>query len=424
VEVGTGTSPLCRGRAGSVDPWSDSLAVVSDPSGTGAAAGGSDLLTGSRRPPELDALAARCIVLADDDFAGYSPIYERIARELADDDDALALLAGTAPVGRTPVLALAAVHDIVLAEPDGPLAAIYAGRVVTDPWPPFRELLLDRSADVLDRMATRSIQTNEVGRSAALLPALAAARAEAVAAGDERPLALVELGPSAGLNLLLDRYAVTYRRGDDVVATVGDPASPVRLECEVRGPAEPVLDGLPVPIGSRVGLDISPVDVTDPDARRWLSACVWPGVPDRPERLAAAIELARLDPPHLVVGDAVTDLAPLVASLPHDVLPVVISTWALAYLGRDGRSAVLASLDEVGTTRDLALVSAEEPRITPWVPALPAAVEACGDADGDGTGTLLGLRTWRGGEAHDEALALCHPHVRWIAWVPGAGGSR
>jgi hypothetical protein len=148
-------------------------------------------------------------------------------------------------------------------------------------------------------------------------------------------------------------------------------------------------------------------------------------VPDRPERLAAAIGLARLDPPRLVVGDAITDLAPLVAALPDDVLPVVISTWALAYLGRDGRAAVLAALDEVGATRDLAVVSAEEPRITPWVPAPPPAVEACGDADGDGTGTLLGLRTWRGGEAHDEALALCHPHVRWIAWVPGgAGGAR
>ncbi len=397
---------------------------MSEPSGTGVSSPGNHVLTDPRRSPDVEALAARCIVLADDDFAGYSPIYERIARALADDDASLALLLDAAPVGRTPVLALAAVHDIVLSEPGSPLAAIYAGHSGADPWPPFRELLHARTAEVLLRMRTRSIQTNEVGRSAALLPALAAVRAAALAAGDDRPLALVELGPSAGLNLLLDRYAVTYRRDGSVVAVVGDPSSTVQLACEVRGPADPVVDGLPVPIASRVGLDLSPVDVTDPEARRWLSACVWPGVPDRPERLAAAIELARLHPPHLVVGDAVTDLAPLVAGLPDDVLPVVVSTWALAYLGREGRAAVLAALDGVGATRDLALVSAEEPRITPWVPAPPAEVEACGDADGDGTGTLLGLRTWRGGAAHDEALALCHPHVRWIAWVPGAGATR
>jgi hypothetical protein len=312
----------------------------------------------------------------------------------------------------------------VLSEPESILAGIYAGRSAADAWPPFRELLQARSSEVLRRMRTRSIQTNEVGRSAALLPALAAVRARAIAVGDHRPIALVELGPSAGLNLLLDRYGMTYRRHGVVIVTAGDPGSPVQLDCEVRGPGVPPPTDLPVPIASRVGLDLSPVDVTDGDARRWLSACVWPGVPDRPERLAAAIGLARLDPPRLVVGDAITDLAPLVAGLPDDVLPVVISTWALAYLGRDGRAAFLTSLDQVGTSRDLVLVTAEEPRVTPWVPALPAEVRACGDAEGDGTGTVLGSRTWRGGSVHDEALALCHPHVRWIAWVPGAGVTR
>ena len=152
---------------------------------------------------------------------------------------------------------------------------------------------------------------------------------------------------------------------------------------------------------------------------------MWPGVPDRPERLAAAIAVARLDPPHLVTGDAVTDLAPLVAALPDDVLPVVVSTWALAYLGRDGRARRAGRPRRASErSRDLALVTAEEPRITPWVPAVPAAVAACGDAEGDGTATLLGLRTWRDGAAHDEALALCHPHVRWMAWVPDAGATR
>ena len=112
------------------------------------------------------------------------------------------------------------------------------------------------------------------------------------------------------------------------------------------------------------------------------------------------------------------------AGLADDVLPVVISTWAMAYLGRDGRAAVLAALDELGTTRNLALVTAEEPRVTPWIPAVPPSVQACGDADGDGTATLLGLRTWCDGSTRDEALALCHPHVRWIAWVPEQGAIR
>jgi hypothetical protein len=372
--------------------------------------------------PDTTALADRFGVLADDDFAGYSPVYERLARAIADDESSLALLVDAAPTGRAPVLFLAATHDLVLAGLGGELGAIYAGHSDADPWPPFRELLHTRTTEILERMRTRSIQTNEVGRSAALLPALGRVRADAAGAGDDRPLALVELGPSAGLNLLLDRYHATYRRDGAVVGSLGEPGSPVQLSCELRGPADPPLAPRRLAIATRTGLDLSPVDVTDDDACRWLSACVWPGVPDRPERLAAAVALARTDPPVLVTGDATTDLAPLVASLPGDVVPVVVATWALAYLGRDGRAAVLAALDAVGAGRDLVLVTAEEPRATPWIPQVPAAVASCGDAEGDGTGTVLGLRTWRDGRAHDEALALCHPHVRWMAWVPEEDG--
>ena len=426
VDVVTGTHPLCALRPNRSIPGAVASASVSDPSGTDvatsaaavpAAPAGGSVATRA----DTSALAARFETLAADDFAGYCPIYERVARAIAEDDASLALLLDAAPVGRTPVLFLAAVHDLVLGDPDSTLAHIYAGRSAADPWPPFRELLHRRTPEILGLMRTRSIQTNEVGRSAALVPALAAVQRRARSAGDERPLALVELGPSAGLNLLLDRYRVTYRRAGQVRATAGDPASPVQLDCEVRGPADPPLDGLPLVIASRTGLDLSPVDVTDDEACRWLAACVWPGVPDRPGRLAAAIALARLDPPPLVTGDAVTDLAPLVAALPDDVLPVVISTWALAYLGRDGRATMLAALDDVGTTRDLALVTAEQPHSTPWIPALPPEVAAVGDADGDGTTTVLGAHTWRDGMVDDEVLALTHPHVRWIAWVPGAG---
>ncbi len=435
VEVGTGTTPLCKVQRDPASPSTVAWGVVSDPTGTEVSAREPVAGRAVARVPappsaraDTSALAARFRTLADDDFAGYCPIYDRIARAIADDEASLALLLDAAPVGRTPVLALAAVHDLVLADPGGDLATIYDGRSAADPWPAFRRLLHGQAPAVLRRMRTRTIQTNEVGRSAALLPALSWVRADGGAAADDRPLALVEVGPSAGLNLLLDRYAVTYRRGGQVTATAGDPASPVRLACELRGPADPPLDHLPAPIAARVGLDVAPVDVTDDEACRWLRACVWPGVPDRPERLAAALEVARRNPPRLVTGDAVTDLAPLVAGLPDGVLPVVIATWALAYLGGDGRAALVGALDELGATRDLVLVTAEEPRITPWVPEAPveAVTGDAGGAGGEGTPTVLGARCWRAGQVTDDVLALCHPHVRWMAWTasPTAGEER
>ena len=370
---------------------------------------------------DVSALAERFRTLADTDYAGYSPTYERIARALAAEPDTLALLAGVAPTGRTPVLSFAAVHDIVLAEPDQPLAAIYAGDRREDPWPAYRALLQARSGDVAERMRTRAIQTNEVGRSAAIAPALAAVAAdEATHRG--RRLALVEVGASAGLNLLFDRYAATYRREGAVVGRCGPTDSAVQLDCELRGPADPPFGPAP-DIASRRGLDLKPVDVTDDESCRWLRACLWPDVPDRAQRLTAAVAVARRSPPPLHRGDARTDLAPLLAELPDDVLPVVLATWALAYLGRTGRDLLLEALDDLGARRDLVLVTAEEASATPWLPEPPAEVAACGDGAGAGTPTLLGRRTWRDGTAADEALALSHPHVRWMAWVPGAGAT-
>lgn len=363
-------------------------------------------------------LAARFRQLASEDFVGYCPIYERIALGIADDPSSLGLIGSVAPVGQTPILALAAVHDLVLTEPDRPLATIYAGRSTADPWPAFRQLLHDEHQAVLDRMRSRPVQTNEVGRSAVLAPAFSWVRARADGLGDHRPLALVEIGPSAGLNLLLDRYSITFRPEADETTTWGDPSSLVRLDCALRGPGRPPL-GPSLEIGSRTGIDLAPVDVTDDDACRWLAACVWPGLPDRSERLASALEVARRDPPRLHEGDAVTDIAPLVAALEPDVMPVVFATWALAYLGREGRIALLTALDALGTSRDLVLVTAEDHRITPWVPDLPPAVASRVEADGDGTATVVGVRSWQGGATSNEVLAVSHPHGRWMAWGPG-----
>jgi hypothetical protein len=362
----------------------------------------------------VDDLSALFTFLADGDFHGYSPIYERLAGAVAEDRDILTFaLEAAAPNsrrGRIPVLFFAATHDVVLSEPDGELAAIYRGDTVADPVPPFRRMLVDQRDGIVERMRSRSVQTNEVGRSATLVPAITGAVGD-----DRRPIALVEIGPSAGLNLFSDRYSIAYSRHGEIVTMTGPADSPVRLHSELRGPLDPPLPTSSPDIAVRTGVDANPIDVTDAEQCRWLRACLWPGVVERAERLAAALEMAARTPPTLVRGDAVTDLVPLVAALPSEFVPVITSTWALAYIPTDGRQRILDGLDALGATRDLMYVTLEEPRFTPWIP-WPASEVAPLD-DGDGTPTGLGLRVWRNGGCDTRPLALCHPHGRWIHWL-------
>jgi hypothetical protein len=355
------------------------------------------------------------LVLVDSDIAGYCPIYERIALAIAEDPDTLDLITEHRPgSSRTPVLFLGATHDLILRDPSSPLAAIYRGENDDDPWPPFRELVHAKRTSITETMRSRTTQTNEVGRSANLLAVYATISRELSDRNDDRPLAVIEIGPSAGLNLLADRYRVDYLLGDAIAASAGDRASPVQIRCELRGDSPfPGVSGMH-DIAMRLGLDPAPIDITDPDDARWLRACVWPGIPERPERLAAAIEVARHDPPQLRRGDAVQDLGDLLEQLPTDVFPIVTSTWVLAYLSRPDRLRVCEVIDEFGATRDIAFVTGEAPSAAPWVPPLTPAQLALRD---DGTPTVFGIRSWFDGHCETRSVALCHPHGRWMAWL-------
>jgi hypothetical protein len=226
------------------------------------------------------------------------------------------------------------------------------------------------------------------------------------------PLALLEVGASAGLNLLVDRYG--FRIGE-VASGPADAA--VRFDCvvegELRPPVPPNLD-----VGWRLGLDLNPLDVRDPQARDWLRALVWPEHPDRLELLDAALEVARHDPPLVLRGDLVDDLAPLASRVPAGTTLTVVSTWTLAYLEPERRRAFVTRLGEVAATRGqpVWLVAGEAQSVLASLEVGLAEMPP----EGFGPSTLSLHRFDPHGERDHRLLAHAHPHGRWIRWLDAA----
>jgi hypothetical protein len=176
------------------------------------------------------------------------------------------------------------------------------------------------------------VQTNEVQRSWALLPGF-------LTVADGRPLDLLELGPSAGLNLMWDRYAYRYSTG-----TWG--SGPLELTGEDRVPPPAELLARHVTVSRRRGVDLNPVDVTTPHGARLLQAFVWADQTQRLERLRRAIEVAREDPPELMRGDYVELLPALLRDRREETQLVVFQTASTMYLDRGAPARMRAALHE------------------------------------------------------------------------------
>ena len=214
---------------------------------------------------------------------------------------------------------------------------------------PFLNFVNARWGAVSDTMMAHLTQTNEPGRCATLLPLLASL---------PQPLALVEVGASAGLCLYPDRYTYRY------VTSLGEHRlgdSEIVLHCAVKGPV-PLPGRLPEVVW-RAGLDLNPLQANCDEDRRWLASLVWPEQIDRAERLDRALDLVAADPPRLDAGDLLVDLPGLLADAPSDATLVVFHSAVLAYLDQKQRSRFTDVMRAVKRTRDVHWVSNEAPGV-------------------------------------------------------------
>jgi hypothetical protein len=291
------------------------------------------------------------------------------AAGVATDDDVVALLDRLPRERRQPSLIFS--------------VATYLGVPNAD-YSMFRPWLIEHWPDVEREARIRRTQTNEVGRCAPLVVAL-----DRIADHDEvGPIALLEVGASAGLCMIPERYS--YRFGGDPVLGVGRPLLEVVVSGEGTSPQR-----LPE-IGWRRGIDLDPLSAADAGDREWLEALIPLDRPDRRARLRQALDTAEVDPPRVVAGDALDDLERVAAEAPSGIPLVVVSLGTLIYLAPSARQEFPNAVARLGarlvTLEAEGIVDRATPRTAP-----------------EHTGFVLAL--------DGDAIAQVSPHGDRLSWV-------
>ena len=299
---------------------------------------------------------------AEQEAATRSPLYADFCRGIASDPAFLAKLVELPVEKQQPNLFLAAVNYLCGTARD---------------WPHFRALADAHWDEAFAITMTRRTQTNEPARCATLLPLLALL---------PQPLALLEVGASAGLCLLPDKYAYDY--GDHFVGPTNGEAGAPLFHCTANE-ATP-LPKKNVEVVWRAGLDLNPLNVANGEDVRWLHALVWPGEGERARLLGEAIAVARHDPPRVVKGDLRRDVKALAAEAPKDATLVVFHTAVLAYVREAAdRDAFAESVKQIGaqwvSNESANLFQVADLPARPWgrfFLSLNGLPQACTDAHG------------------------------------------
>jgi len=322
-----------------------------------------------------------------------SPLYVRLSEGVRDNPE-LRAFAEQAKKGQPHAnILFGAVHYLLLRGADHPLRKFYPNlnngmRVDGDPLPDFVDFVAANRDALAPLVASKVTNTNEVGRSALLH---AAFRAVAKEAGE--PLNLIEIGPSAGLNLIWDRYGVRYHRGGETFELpVQNPA--LVIDCELRGENNPPFGPSPK-VARRMGLELNPVNLDDPDERDWLRALVWPDTHGRFERLEAALKAYESARPEIRSGSALDLLTDALRLMPEDQPVCVYHSYVVYQFSAEMKEALESLVTLAGLRRPV------------WRIAI--------EGTADGTNSIEMIR-YHDGLRDGRTLALCHPHGRWIDW--------
>lgn len=287
-----------------------------------------------------------------------------------------------------PLRLAAPFHALFRAGRCAALEPLYQGRIDAAP-AAVQAALAGHDAEIC-RWMDGPPQTNEPARSGVLMTGLLELAARFDADAPDLRFELLEIGSSAGLNLLIDRY-----RYDLGGVAVGPADSPVLIAPEWRGPPPPASD---IRIAMVRGVDVAPIDVTAPGAVDRLLAYVWFDQKERFTRMEQALALAAAHPPPLERGDAADWVEARLAEPQADgICRVLMHSVVWQYLSPEGQARIEAAMARAGAAATAA-------RPLGWVTY---------EADRSLKRHYLVARSWPG-DGTPTRLGQAHPHGAWI----------
>jgi hypothetical protein len=340
---------------------------------------------------------------------------------LADDTQLLELASAIPPERLPPLLFVASVQRVAARHRDDRFAAYFP--IPGGDQPPlddqfadrYRAFCLEHRDELAEVQGQRVYQMNEVARCTQV--ALALGVLQRTKPG--RHLALVDVGTGSGLGLHVDRYR--YRLSDGRQWGASD--SQVHIDCELRGDLRPLLPTTHT-IDHRVGIDLNPLDLDDPEERAWLVACIPPEA-GALRRVAGAIEVARTDDAPVVRGDANELLTDVLNAVPAGLLVVVVDSYTAVFLDDARQQHMGEIISGLGRERDVAWIA-----LDPLVPLGTRARRTVQGVDAPtrlveqnrrgGVFAALSLVAYLDGTASSRLLAAAHPSGTRMEWLDGA----
>lgn len=338
----------------------------------------------------IDGLIKRFQHFASNECKDHSPVYYRLCNEIKNDLEILNKIASFETLQPIPNLLFGSVHLLLLKGNQHNLREYYLSLVAKpkspeDIYPEFKDFFLNNFEEIEKLMASKLVQTNEVRRCSYLYPAFLLISTFF----ENKPLHLIEIGASAGLNLFWDKYKYDYGTGD----FFGKLDSNIVLKSKFEGSLPKVLELIATPeIASRVALDINCIDVTNPEELLWLEALIWPEQTERRELLKEAVKIRSQHDLLLKDCNGFDEAIRIAVDIDKQAPVCIFHTHVANQIPNEDRILFLKKIDDLGKNRNIVhLFNNIKP--------------------------TLHLTIYKNGKKIDFPLAKTEGHGYWIDWM-------